>query len=196
MFSRISRYRKLPDIVTIDSQGRTLPSKALRLLPEVSGTFHHTIEDIDRLDHLAYKYYQQPRKWWRIVDANPEFMSPQALLGKESIITDRFPLTFDGEGMQPPWSILVQYLTERLGVEEVKVEEEIRLVPQAQTVDGQTDTVYVEQFARAVVVTYNRMNVSIEELISFIKAIGFDASQPERIGRVGKQIVIPRDSTG
>jgi hypothetical protein len=196
MFSRVSRYRKLPDIVTTDSQGRTLPSKALRLLPEVSGTFSHTVEDVDRLDHLAYKYYQQPRKWWHIVDANPEFMSPQALLGKEPIVTDRFPLTFDDNGTQPPWSALVRNLTDRVGVEGISVVEEIHLVSQAQTVDGQTDTVYVEQFARAVVVTYNRMNVSVEDLISLIKAIGFDVSQPERIGRVGKQIVIPRDITG
>ena len=94
MFSRISRYQKLPDMVTTDSQGRTLPSKTVRLLPQVLGTFRHTVEEVDRLDHLAFKYYQQPQKWWRIVDANPEFLSPQALLGKEPIVTDRFPLTF------------------------------------------------------------------------------------------------------
>lgn len=79
MFSRISRYRKLADVVTTDAKGRKLASKSLRLPPEVSGTFLHTVEEVDRLDHLAYKYYKQPRKWWRICDANPEFMSPQAL---------------------------------------------------------------------------------------------------------------------
>ena len=88
MFSKISRYRKLPDVVTIDVQGRRLESKSLRLLPEVTGIFLHTVESGDRLDHLAYKYYKQPRKWWRICDANPEFPSPQALLGKESIVID------------------------------------------------------------------------------------------------------------
>jgi hypothetical protein len=194
MFSRISRYRKLPDMVTTDSHGRTLPSKTLRLSPQVSGTFLHTVEEVDRLDHLAYKYYQQPRKWWRIVDANPEFLSPQALLGKEPIVTDRFPLSFDGDGMQPPWSALVRHLTERVGVEDVKVVEETRLVPQAQTVDGQT--VYVEQFERTVVVTYNQMNIGTGDLASIMAASGFDVSQPERIGRAGKQIVIPRDVIG
>jgi hypothetical protein len=162
----------------------------------VSGTFRHTVEDVDRLDHLAYKYYQQPRKWWRISDANPEFMSPQAFLGKEPIVTDRFPLTFDGNGTQPPWSTLVRSLTERVGVESIKVIEETHLVPQAQTVDGQTVTVYVEQFERAVVVTYNQMNVSVGDLISIMAALGFAVSQPESIGRVGKPIVIPRDVIG
>ena len=90
MFSRISRYRTLPDIVTTDADGRTLVSKTLRPLPQAPGTFRHTVEEADRLDHLAYKYYQEPRKWWRISDANPEFLSPQALLGKEPIVTDRF----------------------------------------------------------------------------------------------------------
>ena len=53
MFSPFSRYRKLPDVVTTDAKGRTLASKALRRLPSVSGTFQHTIEDGDRLDHVA-----------------------------------------------------------------------------------------------------------------------------------------------
>lgn len=192
MFSRISRYQKLPDIVTTDAQGRTLPSKTLRLLPQVSGTFRHTVEDVDRLDHLAFKYYQQPRKWWLISDANPEVMSPQTLLGKEPIVTDRFLLTFNGNGTQPPWSALVRDLTARVGVEDVKVVEETRLVPQAQPVG---DPVYVEQFEPAVVVTYNQMNVGTGDLVARLKALGFD-SHPERIGRVGKQIVIPRDVIG
>ena len=77
MFSDLSRYRTLPDIVTTDAEGRTLASKTLRPLPEAPGTFRHTVEDVDRLDHLAYKYYRQPTKWWRMSDANPEFLSPQ-----------------------------------------------------------------------------------------------------------------------
>ena len=74
--------------------------------------------------------------------------------------------------------------------------EEIHLVPQAQTVAGQPVTVYVEQFERAVVVTYNQMNVSAGDLASIMAAVGFDSSQPERLGRVGKQIIIPRDVIG
>jgi hypothetical protein len=96
MFASFSRYRKLPDVVTTDAKGRTLASKALRRLPSVSGTFQHTVADGDRLDHLTFKYYQQPTKWWRISDANPVFLSPQDLLGKEPVVTDRFPVTFNG----------------------------------------------------------------------------------------------------
>ncbi|WP_347275086.1 hypothetical protein [Candidatus Kuenenia sp.] len=196
MFSKISRYRKLPDVVTTDNKGRASASRDLRLLPEVSGAFLHTVEAVDRLDHLAYKYYKQPRKWWRICDANPEFMSPQALLGKEPIVTDRFPLTFQGNGAQPPWAGLLRDLSETLGVEDVKVVENIQLVPEEQTLDGQQVTVHVEHFERAVIVTYNRMNMCVEDLASIITDTGFGVSQPENIGRVGKKIIIPPDVVG
>lgn len=194
MFSRASRYYKLPDIVTTDARGRTLVSKTLRLLPPVSGAFRHTLEDTDRLDHLAYKYYRQPRKWWQISDANPEFLSPQALLGKGPVVTERLPLTFPGA--RPPWSTLVRELAGRVGVEDVHILEETRLVPKTQVLDGQTLTVHVEQFERAVVVTYNQLNLSPADLTSAVKAAGFVAGQAERVGRVGKQIIIPRDTAG
>ena len=57
-------------------------------------------------------------------------------------------------------------------------------------------TVYVEQFERAVVVTYNQMNIGAGDLSKIMTDSGLSASQPERIGRVGKQIVIPRDVIG
>lgn len=190
MFSKISRYSKLPDIVTVDAQGRRLVSKSLRLLPEVSGVFLHTVEEVSRLDHLAYKYYKQPRKWWRICDANPAFSSPQALLGKEPIATTQFPLTFAG-GSQPPWAELLKQLQQKQGVEGVKVVDEIRLVTQEQTIGGQTITVNVERHELAVIVTYNQMNVSSGNLADVIAAVGFGMKQPENVGRVGKKIIIP-----
>lgn len=193
MFAKTSRYRKLSDIVAIDAKGRSLKSKSLRLLPEVSGTFLHTIEEVDRLDHLAHKYYGESRRWWRLCDANPAFMSPQALLGKDAIATDRFPVTFNGD--QPPWSDLLRALLEKVGVEDVYVAEDIQLVPEEQTIDSETVTVYVEHFERAVIVTYNRMNVSAEDLSDVIAA-DFGVGQPEKIGRIGKPIIIPPNVVG
>lgn len=183
MFPKISRYRKLPDVVAVDAKGRTLVSKSLRLLPEVSGTFLHTVEEVDRLDHLAYKYYDQPRKWWRICDANPEFMSPQALLGKEPVVTARFPLTFTGAG-QLPWADLLRQLAQPLGVEDVRLVQDIQLIIQQENIG-------VEQYTWTVIVTYNLMNVSAGALAGIISAAGFDVTQPEPVGRVGKKIIIP-----
>jgi len=192
MFASFSRYRKLPDVVTTDAKGRTLASKALRLLPSVSGTFQHTVEDGDRLDHVAFKYYRQPTKWWRINDANPEFLSPQDLLGKEPVVTDRFPVTFNGP--QPPWAALTRSLNERVGIEMVTVVETVHLAPELRQVKNQTVTVQAESFERAVVVTYNQLNITTGTIRSLITAAGFVAGQEERATRLGKQITIPQDS--
>ena len=192
MFSSFSRYRKLPDVVTTDAKGRTLASKALRLLPSVSGAFQHTVEDGDRLDHVAFKYYQQPTKWWRINDANPEFFSPQELLGKEPVVTDRFPVTFNGP--QPPWAALTRSLNERVGIEAITVVETVQLAPESRTVGTKTFTVQAERFERAVVVTYNELNVTTDMIRNLMTASGFVVGQPERASRVGKPITIPQDS--
>lgn len=115
MFSKISRYRHQSDVAAVDATGRVVQSKRLRLLPEVTGDFLHTIEEGDRLDHLAYKYYKQPRDWWRIADANPAFLSPRALLGTEARATVQIPLTWDGPAA--PWSDLTRALRQTIGVE-------------------------------------------------------------------------------
>lgn len=191
MVSRNSRYRKVPDTITRDASGRSVQTKRFRATPQdTTGTFVHTVEDGDRLDHLSYRYYRQPRKWWRICDANPEFMSPQALLGKEPVVVDHFPVLFDGA---PPWHELVQRLSAHVGVEQVGIVEEVRLVPQQQEHAGQRIAVVVERYERAVVVIYNRLNIGRETLAQLIEETGFDVLPPETIGRLGKRIVIPSD---
>jgi hypothetical protein len=173
MFFKNSRYRKLPDEVTVDSQGRRLTSKSLRVPPTVTGIFRHTIEDSDRLDHLASKYYNQPRKWWRICDANPEFMWPQALLGKTPLITQQFPISFAGEG-NPPWATLMRAIATLVGVEDIRLS---------------NDENYL-------IVTFNQMNITASNLTEIMESKGFTVQQPQTIGRTGKQIVIPPDIVG
>lgn len=36
------------------------------------GVVEHVVKQGDRLDLLALHYYNDARRWWRIVDANPE----------------------------------------------------------------------------------------------------------------------------
>jgi hypothetical protein len=265
MFSKFSRYRKLPDDVIADARGRSWPSKALRLLPQVSGDFMHTVEEIDRLDHLAFKYYQQPTKWWHICDANPDFMSPLALLGTEPLVTTRFTLAF--QELDPPWAVLFRELAEKRGVVQLRIDDEqprptfsvsiashrgyidpgfyseleqgifseelraefeacgtvslaepvtiLRAENKWLVVGGKPSQDEPEVYAIvpeyeqaseecwlgiynctiqhtwAVIVTYNRMNVSTKELSDLIAGVGFDVGYPEHIGRIGKRIVIP-----
>jgi hypothetical protein len=195
VFSRISRYRSLPDVIVDDARGRTLASKRLRLLPEVGGTFQHTVEEGDRLDHLGVKYYRQPRKWWRICDANPEFLSPLELVGGGPVITVRFARPVAG-GAQPPWAALATALAAEPGVERFRFVDEVRLTPEPQTVGGQQVTVNVERHTFAVLVTHNELVVSTADLAALLSAAGFQPGQPEVIGQVGQRITVPPDTVG
>ncbi len=195
MFSKISRYKKLTGIVTIDARGRSLESKRIRLLPEVSGTFLHTIEENDRPDHLAYKYYKQPLKWWRICDANPGFMSPMELLGKETIVTTRFPVTYDLEG-NPPWYEIIKRLSLIPGVQDVSIEENAQLVKKTDECEGHQVEINAETFKRVVIVTYNNLNVTAADLKNAIEDERFTVGEPMNIGRIGKKIIIPPDVVG
>jgi hypothetical protein len=193
VFSRISRYRNEDDVSIVDAAGRTQLSKALRLTPTVEGKFRHTLADGDRADELAYKYYKQPRKWWRICDANPEFMSPQALLGKDALAVARFAVETGGT---PPWAALLAALESRVGVETARLEERWSLAAEPQVVDGQEVTVNVERIVHTVIVTYNRLNASATGIAAVIAGFGLEVGEPQPVGRAGKPIVIPPDNAG
>jgi hypothetical protein len=193
MFSKISRYRKLADVTAPDARGRTLATKDLRLLPDVAGTFRHTVDAGDRVDQLAYKYYSQPLQWWNICDANFEFLSPLAMLGKETLVTTRFPVTVAGV---PPWAAVIRALRQSLGVEDVRIEEDVQLVPKQVTVAGQTITAMVEQFSRAVLVIRNRLLVSPPDLATSIQTAGFQVGPFTDLDQIGLEIVIPPKPIG
>jgi hypothetical protein len=54
-----------------------------RAIGTATPVVEHTIEISDRLDLLADHYYGDDRMWWRIVDANPEFLFAGALLADD-----------------------------------------------------------------------------------------------------------------
>jgi len=76
------------------------------------------------------------------------------------------------------------------------VTEDVSYAPEARTVDGQQLTVVVERFARAVLVTYNRIDVSTEKLSELITARGFAVGPPVDRGRLGQPIAIPAAVNG
>lgn len=193
MFSRISRYRTLPDVVVPDVRRGTFASKSLRLLPEVGGTFRHTVRDGERLDNLAFTFYRQPRKWWRICDANPDFLSPLDLLARGPIRTARFGLSV-APGTTPPWAALAERLRAEPGAGHFQFVDEVSITPEPQLIGGQQVTVHVERHELAVVVTYNELVVTVVQLAALIAATGFVADPAEVIGQAGKAITIPPDT--
>jgi hypothetical protein len=194
VFSKLSRYRRVPDIAVPDARGRVLAAKDIRPLPEVTGTFQHTVDAGDRLDTLAYSYYGEPLQYWHICDANPQFLSPLALLDKEPVTTTRFPVTVPAG--DPPWAAALRALSATVGVEDATVDEDVTLVDQRQAVGGQPVTVVVKQFSRALLVTYNRLTVDSAALAAVIAAAGFVVGAPVDRGQLGQQIVIPPAVSG
>lgn len=194
VFSKLSRYRRVADVAVPDARGRVLAAKDIRPLPEVTGTFTHTVDAGDRLDQLAFTYYSQPLQYWHICDANPGFLSPLALLDQEPVVTTRFPLTAPAGG--PPWAALLDALSATVGVQEVRVIEDVTLVSQLQTVGGQQVSVVGERYTRAVLVTYNRINLAAPAVAEVIAAAGFGVGPPVDSGQLGRQIVIPAAVSG
>ena len=45
-----------------------------RSIGPATGVIEHVIKTGERLDLLAGNYYNDDRLWWRIADANPEFL--------------------------------------------------------------------------------------------------------------------------
>jgi hypothetical protein len=70
MFARGSRYEAVPDAVHVDSEGREIAYKRLRLLPTPRGVQAHLVMEGDRLDLLAFRYLGDPEFFWRICDTN------------------------------------------------------------------------------------------------------------------------------
>lgn len=93
----------------MNAKGERLRSKDLRRIPFSTGTFLHTVQNRDRLDLLAMKYYSQPTKWWQICDANPQFEFPVDLLDRAPIREEIFCLV-DGQA-EARFNVLVQALT-------------------------------------------------------------------------------------
>lgn len=56
-----------------------------RAVTTLEGVIEHTITDTDRLDHLARHYYGDDRLWWRIIDANPQLLFADKLLGPDYV---------------------------------------------------------------------------------------------------------------
>jgi hypothetical protein len=182
MFSRKSRYKNSKVVIDKDRHGHHVKTAAIRLLPEVEGNFRHTLEEDERLDHLAYKYYKEPVKWWRICDANPHFLSPPALLGKEPFVTARFTVSYKNEDSKepPPWYKLIKILSGKIDVKRVFLQEEDPRAP----VPGNNK--------RIVTLVYNRLTIDIDALLSEVEELsGFQAQLLQTVTRVGKQIVIP-----
>ena len=74
MFLKNSRYAQVPRFEP-DPDGRVdFQGIRPRPIPLTEGVLEHTQTEDDRPDRMANEYYSADRAWWRIVDANPDFV--------------------------------------------------------------------------------------------------------------------------
>jgi hypothetical protein len=86
MIDRRSRYATTPVISVDDGHGSVQPLLDLRIAPPATGVLRIVVTDSDRLDLLAWRYYRDPTRFWRICDASGELDPFDVLAVGESII--------------------------------------------------------------------------------------------------------------
>lgn len=79
MIFKGSRYEGVGTYQATDADGRTVTALRTRAIPPTPAGYVHTVQAGDRLDLLAYQFYRNPEKFWRIADANPP-LDPEELL--------------------------------------------------------------------------------------------------------------------
>jgi hypothetical protein len=189
MFSSDSRYRSSPLITTVNRAGQPISAAELRLPPPAPGTFAHLIQESERVDSLAHKYFRNPLRWWRIADANPTFVTPEEMLGTSPWATERIALT--PPGAAAPWGRTLAAAGALPGVRKVIRASSYRLLVTPQTVLGQVIEVVTELVDETVLVTYNALVVDPAAVAAVFTAAGFTVTGREAVTRVGQPIVIP-----
>jgi hypothetical protein len=74
-----SRYQATPAYQGLDADGHPFTALSIRILAATPAGYLHTAVAGDRLDLLAFGFYDNPEKSWLIADANTA-MDPVELL--------------------------------------------------------------------------------------------------------------------
>jgi nucleoid-associated protein YgaU len=72
MIDRRSRYTGVPVLAADDGRSGTDQVLDLRATPPTPSVLSIVVTDADRLDLLAFRYYRDPTRFWRICDATTE----------------------------------------------------------------------------------------------------------------------------
>jgi nucleoid-associated protein YgaU len=70
--ARGSRYQDAIPFTPPDGDRPAFAGIRPRSIDAAAGVLEHVVRENERLDLLALHYYNDPRRWWRIADANPE----------------------------------------------------------------------------------------------------------------------------
>jgi hypothetical protein len=74
MFVRGSRYESVTEAIYVAPDGREIRYKRLRFIPDARALQTYRVAQQDRLDLIAFRFYQDPEQFWRITDSNGAFV--------------------------------------------------------------------------------------------------------------------------
>ena len=85
MIGKGSRYENATGF--IDEKGNEPPFGGIRprKIGPAAGVLEYTIKEGDRLDLVSLHFYNNTRRWWRILDANPQIVFGADLMLNEYI---------------------------------------------------------------------------------------------------------------
>lgn len=88
MFFKGSRYANVAEGEFTDAAGRVTRYKLARFIPPTPALSLHAVARDERLDHVAFRYYRDPERFWRIADANVAFWPPDlvSVVGRRLLI--------------------------------------------------------------------------------------------------------------
>ena len=84
MFLKGSRYEQARSFDPA-GDGSLFPGVRPREIGPATGVVEHVVKSGDRLDLLARHYYNDDRLWWRIADANPEFVHAGLMVAEDQV---------------------------------------------------------------------------------------------------------------
>jgi hypothetical protein len=70
MFFKGSRYIGVEEATLTTADGREIRYRKTRFVPRTNPRFGHVVDESERLDHIAFRYYKDAERFWRICDAN------------------------------------------------------------------------------------------------------------------------------
>ena len=79
MFFKGSRYEKVNEAEITDTAGRVIKYKRTRFIPDTPAIRQHTVLQGERLDIIAFKYFQDSELFWRICDANKAILPDELI---------------------------------------------------------------------------------------------------------------------
>jgi len=85
MIDKSSRYAATP-VFAIEGRAGFAGVRA-RAIGPATGVIEHQLRAWDRIDLLALHYYNDARLWWRILDANPDFVFGGNILRVRATLT-------------------------------------------------------------------------------------------------------------